>query len=277
MEAPKSPSKPTEPPKMSNLNSFTCFPRLPKELRDIIWSHSLLPQLISLSCTVYTFTPQNAPLFMYLLGGDEPFTHFTMDTPERPTSPYYTAHLEPVGIVTLTAFSVCRESRSLAYSKGYQARRMAHRDGKVRDLIWNPFKDTVLLLAEADPLRYLDLFFEQFPTQAKEIQKLALPRSFGRSSTETDIQFMNLPALGELLIMFDKEYFDDWIEAKDDGPMNRLRFPCCVGRSLWSTIEKHRKWQGSCAVKVPRVSVALNYDMIAAGEGIDLDNDVWRE
>ena len=199
-----------------------------------------------------------------------------MDTPERPTSPYYTAHFEPVGTVTLTAFFVCRESRSLAYSKGYQDWRIAHRDGKVRDVIWNPSKYTVILLAEADPLQYLDLFLEQFPAQAKEIQKLALPLSFGRSSAETVTQLMYFPALEELVIMFDKEYFDDWIKTKDYGLMYCLRLPCRVGRSLWSTIE-NRMWQVSCAIKVPKVSVAWNYDMVAAGEDIELDNDVWRE
>ena len=250
---------------MSNLTTFDYFPHLPKEIRDMIWQHSLTPQLISFRCKIYNFAPRHAPAFIFFLGGDEPYTHFTMEDIPRPCSPYFTAHLEPVNINAPGALSTCRESRNLAESKGYKAWRMVHHDGKIRDVMWNPSKDTVLLV-ETDSRHSFDLFLEQFPTQVREVQRFAisLPKT-----TRLWRPLTNFSALVKLCIFVDRDLWEEW--SKDQWKQQDSRFPDNVRRRLregrMRYLENYQEWHGPHPIEVPRVTVAWNYDMILRGEG----------
>jgi hypothetical protein len=219
---------------------------------------------------------------MFLLGGDEPYTHFTMETPERPSSPYFTAHLEHVEAATPVALSVCQESRRLALSKGYKAWRIERGDRKVRDLMWNPSMDTVLFV-DAYASHCFDLFLEQFPEQVKEVENLALPDSFWlahnviKPFTKMKLwqPLMNFTALKRLFVRLDKESWESWVGElrRMDDPSSL--FPNNVGRDLYDAAkeeyqENYPELCGPIHVDVPTVSVMWSYDLVPRGEHIEL-------
>jgi hypothetical protein len=231
----------------------------------MIWQHSLIPHFISLSCKIYNFASQHAPSFIFFLGGDEPYTHFTMEEIPRPSSPYFTAHLEPVEVSAPSALFTCRESRHLAQSNGYKAWRMVHHNGKIRDVMWNPSKDTVLLV-EADARHSFDLFLEQFPTQVREIQRLAISQF---NLTRLWPSLMNFTALIKLYLFVDKSFWERWSSEGSRFSKN-IRKRLREARKQY--LENYQESRGPYPIDISRVSVAWNHDMILRGEDIGLES-----
>ena len=215
----------------SSTSAFPLFPLLPKELRTSIWEHAITPRVIPFERQLYYFSPQHAPSFIYLLGGDYPFTHFTFETLERPNSPYYTAHLEPVNVQYPTILEVCHESREAAIAQGYKPWHITNHRRKVKNLMWNPKIDVVFLKDSnisgarhplSAPRPGLDLFFEQFPEQVREVQKILFwssywPR-FLQFSTDILIPLMRFETLKEFIVIIDDTWERDCL---DDGRLWR--------------------------------------------------------
>ena len=155
---------------------FTPFSRLPRELRLLIWKRTFDQRLIKLERQIRPFRPQHAPEPLYLLGGDFPYQHFTLETPTRPTSPYYTLLFAPGQVTSPVAFSVCHESRQAGLSQGYKRWTFTDQNEKVRDILWHADLDTISLPLRVDPkFDDLNLFISQFSEQLGEIKKLAVP------------------------------------------------------------------------------------------------------
>jgi hypothetical protein len=143
----------------------------------MIWAKSLEPRVISLECEVHSFDIRNPPNFLYLLGGDIPYTHFTMNTQERPTEPYFIAHLYPPQrtIPSPSVLSACQESRQVGLSSGYQPWTVESYTRGSLDIMWNPRVDVISLGREPflhDSASF-SIFLNQFPKQAKEVQRMA--------------------------------------------------------------------------------------------------------
>ena len=149
--------------------------------------------------------------------------------------------------------------------------------------MWNPSTDTVFCV-NADALHSFPLFLEQFPTQVKEVRRLALPQSFW-PSTVIDPKFtrellwrplMRLTALEEFFIFVDKEFWEAWVPNQDGAEDQYWEVPTDVGRSLLDARrdyqEKYQESHGPSPIEVPRVSVAWSHDMILRGEDVKL----WR-
>jgi hypothetical protein len=209
---------------------FDLFSQLPEELRLIIWSLSLTPQLISFRCHLSNFSPQYAPPFLYLLGGDPPYTHFTANDQVRPAEPYFTAFSYPSESSSPSVLSTCRESRFVALSGGgYKAWRVGNKEGKIRDLMWNPAID-VIYFPNQNCRNYfqgeIELFGRQFLEQAKEIQKIAVLSSLwtpypGRIIGLTSWEMRGFSKLGELIVVLDEEFERGYVL---DEPKNGQRY-----------------------------------------------------
>jgi len=150
----------------------------------MIWAQSLEPRVISLECEVDSFDIRHPPNFLYLLGGDIPYTHFTMNTQERPTEPYFVAHLYPSHIQSPPVLAACQESRQIALSSGYQPWTIESYTRGSLDIMWNPNVDVISLGREPflhDSASF-SIFLNQFPKQAKEVQRMATRSTHWRIS-----------------------------------------------------------------------------------------------
>ena len=177
---------------------------------------------------------------------------------------------------------MCQKSRRLALSKGYKAWRIERRDGKVRDVMWNPSMDAILFV-DAYTSHCFDLFLEQFPEQVKEVENLALPDSFWLANnvikpfTKTKLwrPLMKFTTLKRLFVRLDKESWERWVgklgRMDDPGSL----FPNNVGRDLIDAAKE--EYQDNhptlcCPIHIdaPRVSVMWSYDLVRRGEDIEL-------
>lgn len=188
-------------------SSFTPFSRLPKELRLLIWKRTFHPRLIRIERQICRFIPQHAPKFLYLLGGDFPYRHFTLETPTRPHSPYYTSHFEPGQVTSPVAFSVCHESRDVALSEGYKRWTFTDQDEKVRDIMWHADLDTVSFPIESEGDNF-NLFTLQFPKQLGEIHRLVVAASewlYPWQGEGLERPWFKFKALKEIVLVLDRD------------------------------------------------------------------------
>jgi hypothetical protein len=163
---------------MSTPTTFTLFPLLIPEIRLLIWEYAIQPRIITFSCELHNFNVRHAPQSLYLVGGDAPHAHFTIDVPQRPTSPYYLVQCYPGSVASPALLSTCHESRQVALTCGYKPWSIENQSLGTRDMMWNPALD-VISLASIDKSQdideqCLDVFLALFPEQVREIQRLVV-------------------------------------------------------------------------------------------------------
>jgi len=167
--------------------------------------------VISLKCEIHSFVPSLARGFLYLLGGDYPYTHFTFHTERRPTEPYYTVGLIPVQADSPATFSVCRESRAVAQSSGYKLWRFENAYGRSKEIMWNPKIDTILLHTQVFfDKSVLDVFVAQFLLQLKEVRRLAVWSNLWLRDDEFPLRRLShltlFDSLKEFIVVVDEEW-----------------------------------------------------------------------
>jgi hypothetical protein len=163
---------------MSTPTTFTLFPLLLPEIRLMIWEYAIQPRIITFSCELHNFNIRHAPQSLYLVGGDAPYAHFTIDVPQRPTSPYYLVQCYPGSVASPPLLSTCHESRQVALTCGYKPWSIENQSLCTRHVMWNPALD-VISLAKIDKSQdineqCLDVFVALFPEQVREIQRLVV-------------------------------------------------------------------------------------------------------
>jgi hypothetical protein len=207
---------------MSTVPEYASFPNfglLPKEIRFMIWEASLEPRLIHLEYGIGVFDARNPPDFLYLLGGDFPYEHFTMESIERPAEPYYTGYISPSTATSPAALAVHRESRELLISIGYIPWTIVSYWGVVKRIMWCPSIDILFFPPKqgGNPVlgltkgRYFDVFLKQFPHEARQVKNLALPGrywpSIGRQfPMDPKNDLAKLEALSKLIVVLDKAH-----------------------------------------------------------------------
>jgi hypothetical protein len=142
--------------------------------------------------------------------------------------------------------------------------------------MWNPSTDTILFV-EAESRHCFDLFLNQFPAQVKEIQRLALPRSFWpeeavfcpHSAKRLWLSLMKFVVLQKLFIFVDRESFEDWVGDVDVWRNPGWRFPIDVRRKLCDARRHYQESHGRCPIEVPSVSVAWSHDMNLDEENVE--------
>lgn len=195
--------------------SFTLFPELPSEIRLLIWGLSLTARVITMKCELSGFSPQDAPEFRYLFGGDPPYTHFTVGVVPHPNEPYYMGHLYPFRVTSPAAMSVCHESRDVALRAGYKRWNVRHPVWGSRKIVWNDSWD--VLLFEKHPLlsedTILDLFVEQFPGMTRKVERIAMSSSlwpfWNRANINPVNNILDFKALRELVVVVDQKMEKD--------------------------------------------------------------------
>lgn len=153
----------------------------------MIWEVSLQPRLIKLENSTYVLDIRHPPTSAYLLGGDYPYEHFTMDDAQRPPEPYLTGHLFPTSMVSPAALAVNRESRQCLLSLGYRSWALEHPRFGTKQIMWCPSVDTILFPTRTSYYdggfpnynrRFLNMFMQHYPTQAAQCHRVALPSSY---------------------------------------------------------------------------------------------------
>jgi hypothetical protein len=223
---------------MSELITFSYFCLLPKEIRFMIWEHLLEPRLIELEFHTYNLDIWDPPRFLYLLGGDFPYEHFTMESTERPAEPYYTGHLFPRRVTPPAGLAVHRESRDFFLSFGYRPWTLGIPLCKPMIVMWCPALDTILFPPDRRCYpRYLEVFIQQFPTQLKELESIALPSLYWSHNSIFPIDLKLLfkfEALKEFVLLLSKEHERDFIVVEE-------------GLEIWNQPD-NRSWTLSTAV-----------------------------
>jgi hypothetical protein len=162
----------------STSRTFTLFPQLLPEIRLLIWEHALQPRIITFTCTLYSFNVRNAPQALYLVGGDAPYSHFTMDVPQRPTSPYYIVQCYPDDVASPPLLGTCHESREVALRHGYKPWLIENESLGTREVVWNPELDVISLAMAEKSLQVdelcVDVFVSLFPEQTREVRRLVV-------------------------------------------------------------------------------------------------------
>lgn len=202
---------------MSESAIFPFFPLFPQEIRLEIWEHSIEPRVITFECEHYNFNPRRAPQNLYLVGGDPPYTHFEIDVPQHPTSPYYIVQACPRALASPPLLNTCRESREVALRCGYRCWTIENQALGKMDLMWNPSFDFVSLeLSSLNDEPFFDVFVEQFPEQVKQIQHLAFwTPSWPEEGEEDDALWLFIPRFSKLaeLAVIIESY--DWHTPED--------------------------------------------------------------
>ncbi|KAE9380799.1 hypothetical protein N431DRAFT_477670 [Stipitochalara longipes BDJ] len=238
--------------------NFTLFPMLLPEIRLQIWEHALQPRIISFSSSLYSFDVRNAPQALYLVGGDAPYSHFTMDVPERPPSPYYLVQCYPLHVASPPLLGTCHESRDVALRYGYKTWRIENESLGTRHVMWNPKLDIISIsLAEVHRSQSvdelcLDIFISLFPEQIREIRRLVVesehypPYSGLRHACEWT-RILRFPELVELVVLVEP-YTRRTVGMSFDGGADG---------GLIKTIEKKSKIQLQIAADSVRSCLAL--------------------
>jgi len=201
--------------------NFPIFTLFPKEIRLEIWEHSIEPRVITFEFEHYNFNPRRAPQHLYLVGGDPPYTHFEIDVPQRPTSPYYIVQACPRVLASPPLLSTCRESREVALRCGYRFWTIENQVLGRIDMMWNPSFDFVSLeLSSLNDKPFLDVFVEQFPEQVKQIRHLAFWLPSWPEEEEEDValwlfipRFSKLAELAVIIEPYDWHTPEDLAEA----------------------------------------------------------------
>jgi hypothetical protein len=259
---------------MSTPTTFQLFPQLLPEIRLLIWEHALQPRIIPFTCTLSPFNPRRAPQALHLVGGDPPFTHFSIDVPQRPTSPYYLAQCSPGNISSPALLRTCHESRAFALSHGYRVWKIENGSLGSKDLLWNPDLDIILLRrVENRGLlndTTLHVFVNIFQSQLGEIKRLVVETD-GRWAREdrSDVTawervscFRNLE---EVVLLIGENAINDTIWEWEDWVSG-----CLAGERDWILRIDDLESEERMAMeryKIPKIRVVANEGQVLDGSG----------
>lgn len=259
---------------ITSLSSFTHLQLLPQELQNMIWKHTLKPQLI----TVH-FSGNHS--FSNPLPAAEGFSAVSTKSP--------------------LAFSMCRASRFVAQnSKAYKKWPLVNREGKAGYVLWNPQIDTVHIIGNPDPLihpdplikpngylsNYFSAVFFKFSSEVMSIRNLALSYDFLESfktqpenETRSTIparhsllyMLTNSKQLQQIFIMVDQDFFEREVEGRNTDQLEFWNKEGGMGKGLYTALRLYRSvapQQRSPNAKV-RFSVASNFEMIMRGKDVE--------
>lgn len=172
---------------------------------------------------------------------------------------------------------MCRESRAALLANGYKRWKIVRQNGQVRYVMWKPSIDTVFLKEDSFHHFYepLHLFYEQFPTQVPEVERIAMPSSLwdGDASYAPTRQFVPLIPfkLRELVVMVDDEFERAYVErlkARGVAPGPNDPEMWVIPRDITTALE--REGRHSSLWTVPNVRIVRGERGVLSGDDLEL-------
>lgn len=142
--------------------------------------------------------------------------------------------------------SVCHESRDVVLNAGYRTWTLYNKKGARRDVLWNPLFDTIALVGphtHGAPQFYTQILELQFASQAKDIQKLAMPTTNWRPPQQGDeepldiaTRWLLLESLREIVIVIDEAWEKRFVKRLRPALGGRHRFE--IPRDIEMSLQK---------------------------------------
>jgi 2EXR family len=257
--------------------TFTLFPLLPKEIRILIWELAITPRVLSLHCKTYDTYGSGGAIEPFLL-------KLFVSSPKRYTFPFTKTdavdeivRFSIAHIPLLPALCVCNESRqSLITGGGYKAWEVDSIDGDSQYFLWNPKLDTIAFAGPHPrllPQLYAEIFYIQFPDEAKEVERLAVPSSHWKDSWGPRIDraehWIRFAALKEMVVVVDVEFERACVRrVMEDDVYTGGVDPFSVPGDIMMALEKGKAMRPDVEWRVPDVRVVRDKNGIL--EGADL-------
>jgi 2EXR family len=260
---------------MSNLDSFILFPLLALALRLMIWKFTLTPQLIPLMPQAYGRDEDPSAIPYWIMEGrlpPDPGTHVR----RRTYSARFTSSCDDLSHATL---QVSRESRHFAFSQGYRVWKMHDRQGRTKDVIWNPAVDIILFPATASRYgqvavhssHWLRLFAAQYHEEAEIANNIAMHTSLFPRGTPLSIwllgQLAKFLSMRKLIMVVDKEYeryqVMEEIQSSEGEAWN-------IPQDIEEVIRTWKQRRPESQLAIPDVRVVEDVDGILKGQSLQI-------
>ena len=241
-------------------DTFILFPNLPKELRLQIWEHTLQPRALTLHCATDRSAGAIEPFLLKLFVSSPRRTIFPLNKQDAVDE---LVRLSPSNIPPLGALAACEESRSVALSRGYRAWRMDNKAGEVLDVMWHPDIDIVCFSGphlRLLPQLYTEIFYLQFPHEATEVRKIAIPSSHWRESWGERLDriehWLKFGSLREIILVVDKAFETKIVRRLEEHQQpNEGGGPWFVPGNIEEALEKAKLMKPGIDWQVPSVRV----------------------
>lgn len=241
---------------MSDSPKFPLFRFLPPELRLMIWEFSLSPRLLSLHCESLIECYRPAYNISMVLHRRRSLGVPVSEKRERLSG---LMRLTPVSIDPIPISSVCYESREVVLKSGYRTWRFYNQEGRGKDVLWNPTLDTVAMVGphtRGFPSFYPQMLEILFPSQANDIQKLAIPTSswqslpeyIGERWKEDASRWLSMGNLEEIVVVVDETWERERMEWINPALPMRDRFQ--IPEDIETSLRKYS--EATPAVRVVR-------------------------
>lgn len=267
---------------MSEGDNFHPFPLLTLEIRLLIWSFTLLPRIISLEPECYgKGEDASAMPHWKILGRRQPDPDYEQTVTRRTWS----ARFIPSVIPPQSIFQVSHESRNHAFFLGYLTWKMQRRGGRVRNILWDPATDIILLPRDPmsdsegpkiDPHLWLRMFRAQYPKETGIAQNLALHTSIWKGRTLENIwvsgQLFKFKLMKSLTLVIDEMYERSRVatlverneEAEAGGPW---KLPDKAVEALERNKNKEEELRSR---KIPEVRIVEDVSSVLTSQNLQL-------
>jgi hypothetical protein len=278
---------------MSDLSSFIRFSLLPLELRITIWELTLFAQVFSLIPHAYKWS-EDAAVDTTTVPWHFICPRSVSNRPSREPNKIFSARFTISDIVAHRVLQVCRESRTLVFNRGYRVWKVQNKQGKVRNVVWNPAVDVILfpsvlletrIVPSSLPLRvhekyYLPLFFLQYPEETKIASRLAMYSSLALRSRptggirwgwETDIA--KFYSLNEFIMVVDEEAERTIVKRLIRDNKNLLSLPLGpwkLPQDLEDVFIQGKLHRPDTILRIPTVRVVENIERIVDGQSLQI-------
>lgn len=274
--------EPAQSPKMSSLQAFPKFPDLAVEIRLLIWEFAFIPRIIAFEAEGYGKGEDSTAIPYFIIERRRP-----QDPNSKATRSMWSGRFVLSNSPSQAVFQASRESRQLASSLGYQIWTIEKRDGLVRDLIWNPAKDFIVLPPKSNTAEsnapvvhryhWLRMLAKQYPKEVSVAQNVAMHTSLWLRNTMANLWVYQelaekFTSMRQLVMVIDRDYEIGLVNSLIDirrGAEERWG-SWKIPQAIIETLEGVKHRDPSLHLQIPDVRVVEDIDGILHALGLEV-------